>query len=115
MGAPARFPIYVHDVGPDETFGMPHDASNCSVCYDPATRTKFWGERRKKREGDWSAVVSGRGWGSLDCVLGSWAVADLLVCRSPPQHTRTRNTIPHTHALLPAFPACAPRLRHGHD
>eukprot|EP00198_Chlamydomonas_reinhardtii_P011654 XP_001700991.1 predicted protein [Chlamydomonas reinhardtii] len=43
MGAPARFPIYVHDVGPDETFGMPHDASNCSVCYDPATRTKFWG------------------------------------------------------------------------
>ncbi|KAG2450347.1 hypothetical protein HYH02_004852 [Chlamydomonas schloesseri] len=43
MGAPARYPIYVHDVDANETFGMPDDATNCSVCYDPTTRTKFWG------------------------------------------------------------------------
>ncbi|KXZ47914.1 hypothetical protein GPECTOR_32g527 [Gonium pectorale] len=43
VGAPARFPIYVSDVDANETFGRPADATNCSICYDPATRTKFWG------------------------------------------------------------------------
>ncbi|GIL91710.1 hypothetical protein Vretimale_14832 [Volvox reticuliferus] len=42
-GAPARFPIFIHGVSPNETFGADRDATNCSVCYDPATRTKFWG------------------------------------------------------------------------
>ncbi len=52
MGAPARYPIYVRGVEANETFGMPQDATNCSVCYDPATRTKFWG--------GWAFTVDGR-------------------------------------------------------
>ncbi|GIL44373.1 hypothetical protein Vafri_1861, partial [Volvox africanus] len=42
-GAPARFPIFIRGVPGDETFGATRDVTNCSVCYDPATRTKFWG------------------------------------------------------------------------
>ncbi len=43
MGAPARFPIFVSGVEANETFGMDYDAYDCPICYDNATRTKFWG------------------------------------------------------------------------
>ncbi|GLC33295.1 hypothetical protein PLESTB_000349600 [Pleodorina starrii] len=43
MGAPARYPIFVRDVEAGDTFGTGRDATNCPICYDPATRTKFWG------------------------------------------------------------------------
>lgn len=44
MGAPARFPIFVSGVDENETFGLDYDVYDCPICYDPATRTKFWGE-----------------------------------------------------------------------
>ncbi|KAG2484907.1 hypothetical protein HYH03_016293 [Edaphochlamys debaryana] len=43
MGAPARFPIFVPNSAPNETFGLNFTAPNCSACYDPVTRSKFWG------------------------------------------------------------------------
>ncbi|EFJ44732.1 hypothetical protein VOLCADRAFT_95096, partial [Volvox carteri f. nagariensis] len=43
MGAPARYPIFVRGVDPNDTFGTGQDVVNCSICYDPSTRTKFWG------------------------------------------------------------------------
>lgn len=40
-------PIYIHNVSSDESFGLDarftNNYNNCSVCYDAATRTKFWG------------------------------------------------------------------------
>ncbi|GFR47439.1 hypothetical protein Agub_g9162 [Astrephomene gubernaculifera] len=56
-GAFIRYPIYVQDVGANETFGfryrdnataipysdLPASVRSCSVCYNAATREKWWG------------------------------------------------------------------------
>ncbi|KAI8463487.1 MAG: hypothetical protein J3K34DRAFT_145885 [Monoraphidium minutum] len=39
-----RLPVFIPNVSdPNETFGFPHAAYNCTPCYDPATRSRFWG------------------------------------------------------------------------
>ncbi|GFR47438.1 hypothetical protein Agub_g9161 [Astrephomene gubernaculifera] len=57
IGAFVRYPIYVGDVGANETFGfryrdnataipysdLPASVRSCSVCYNAATREKWWG------------------------------------------------------------------------
>lgn len=44
VGIVMRIPIYVSNVtNPNETFGAPQAAYNCSICYDRATKTRWWG------------------------------------------------------------------------
>ncbi|KAI8475398.1 MAG: kinase-like domain-containing protein [Monoraphidium minutum] len=44
VGLVMRIPIFVANVtDPNETFGATNEAYNCSICYDPATKSRFWG------------------------------------------------------------------------
>ncbi|KAI8468844.1 MAG: hypothetical protein J3K34DRAFT_515195 [Monoraphidium minutum] len=46
LGIVMRMPIFVGNAtNPREAFGAPSAATNCSIpiCYDPATKTRFWG------------------------------------------------------------------------
>ncbi|KAI8476186.1 MAG: kinase-like domain-containing protein [Monoraphidium minutum] len=44
LGIVPRLPIFVANVSdPREAFGAAHEAHNCSACYDPATKRRFWG------------------------------------------------------------------------
>ncbi|GBF89307.1 hypothetical protein Rsub_02184 [Raphidocelis subcapitata] len=44
VGLVMRLPIFIENVtNPEETFGASDRFHNCSVCYDPATKSRLWG------------------------------------------------------------------------